>query len=61
MASQMKNTLLSVSELAQYLNVPKSWVYDRTYRDAIPHFKIGRLVRFDLEKVLEWLNDRKKG
>ena len=61
MVSQMNNKLLSVSELAQFLNVPKSWVYDRTYRDAIPHFKIGRLVRFDLEQVLGWLDDKKKG
>ncbi len=56
----MKN-LLSIEELAEYLNVPKSWIYDRTHRDAIPHFKLGRLVRFDLEEVLEWLDSKKKG
>ncbi len=56
----MNKQLLSVNELAEYLNVPKSWIYDRTHRDAIPHIKLGRLVRFDLEEVLEWLNNKKR-
>ncbi len=56
----MNRKLLSVEELAEYLNVRKSWIYDRTYRNEIPHFKMGRLVRFDLDKVLEWLNGKKR-
>ena len=32
----------SLEELARYLNVPKTWIYDR-----IPHFKLGKYLRFD--------------
>lgn len=53
--------LLTVEELARFLHVPKSWIYDRTYRDEIPHFKIGKLLRFDLEKIEEWLKEKERG
>jgi len=52
---------LTVEELAELLQVPKSWIYDRTYRDAIPHLKIGKLLRFDEQKILEWLEEQEKG
>jgi excisionase family DNA binding protein len=52
---------LTVDELARLLGVPKSWIYDRTYRNEIPHYKLGRLLRFDLEKIQKWLENNEKG
>ncbi len=46
---------LTVEELAEVLDVPKSWIYERTRHNAIPHFKIGKYVRFDMEEVTKWL------
>ena len=54
----MSLTLLSVEEIAERLNVPVSWVYSRTREkgpDAIPRLKVGKYVRFELEKVLAWI------
>ena len=54
----MTQNLLSVDELAESLNVPKSWVYSRsreTGPDAIPRIKVGKYVRFELDKVFVWL------
>jgi excisionase family DNA binding protein len=54
----MSLTLLSVEEIAERLNVPASWVYSRTREkgpDAIPRLKVGKYVRFELEKVLAWI------
>ena len=52
------NSLLDSDGLATYLNVPKSWVYERT-RDkgngSIPRVKVGKYVRFNIHDVLEWL------
>ena len=40
--------LWTISELAAYLGVPKSWIYDRTGPGgSVPHFKIGKYIRFD--------------
>jgi len=54
----MNNNLLSVDELAESLKVPKSWVYSRsreTGPDAMPRIRVGKYVRFELDKVLKWL------
>ncbi len=55
-------TLLTVEELAQALKVPKSWVYacTRKKKDSIPHLRVGRYPRFELPKVLAWLESKKK-
>ncbi len=51
--------LVGVAEIAQLLKVPISWVYERTRRRGIermPHFKLGKYLRFSKEEVLEWLH-----
>lgn len=51
--------LLSVSEVAQLLGVPASWVYGHTRSRGllrIPHIKLGKYVRFDPNKVRDWVS-----
>ncbi len=50
--------LLTVADVATLLNVPKSWVYDRTRMkglECIPHIKLGKYVRFEESAIREWL------
>jgi len=47
--------LLTPEELAIHLNVPLSWVYDRSRDNTIPLTKVGKYVRFSLSEVLAWL------
>lgn len=53
--------LLTVHEVAGFLRVPPSWVYERTRhrgRDRLPHIKVGKYLRFrpsDVETYLETL------
>ncbi len=50
--------LLTVQELAELLNVPVSWIYDRTRSGGpghIPHYKIGKYLRFAEEEVMDYL------
>ena len=44
-----------VEAAAKLLGVPKSWIYDRTRRNAIPMFRLGKYVRFDLDQLLKWM------
>jgi len=56
----MKEYLTAV-ELAQKLKVPISWIYDRTRKDGpekIPHYKIGKYIRFSEAEVLEYMRDK---
>lgn len=60
----MSQNLLSVEELAQKLNVPKSWIYSRTREtgpDAMPRVVCGKYRRFRLEDVMLWLKKKQNG
>jgi excisionase family DNA binding protein len=37
---------LTVDEAAERLGVTRSWIYERTRRNRIPHRKLGKFVRF---------------
>lgn len=57
----MNDNFLSVNELAEFLNVPKSWIYSRTREtgpDAMPSIKVGKYCRFVLDDVLDWLKNQ---
>ena len=53
------SNLVSVGELAKILNVPVSWIYQRTRLGpkAIPHLRVGKYVRFNPEDVLKFLRE----
>ncbi len=55
--------LLTIEELAQFLQVKKSWLYGQTRvasRTGFPVVRCGKYVRFKLDDVLEWLNNGSK-
>ena len=47
--------IVSVKPIAELLDVTPARVYDLAQQDLIPHIKLGRQVRFDLDKVEAWL------
>jgi excisionase family DNA binding protein len=57
------NRLLMPYELARVLNVSVSWVRNHaapSSKKRIPHKKVGGLLRFDLNEVMDWLNHQEK-
>jgi excisionase family DNA binding protein len=55
--------LVGAADIAQLLQVPISWVYERTRRRGIermPHFKLGKYLRFSKEEVSEWLHKSRR-
>lgn len=55
MAHRSRN-LADVPELAEYLGTSVRHVRSLIARRAIPHIKVGHLVRFDLDVVDDWLD-----
>ena len=56
--------LLTVAEVSAKMRVPISWVYERTRRHGagqIPHYKLGKYLRFDLAEVSAWLSTMQRG
>jgi len=53
--------LLDVKEAAALLNVPESWIYQHVRARAenrLPHFKLGKYLRFSAQALVEWLETR---
>ena len=60
MTKEKESKLLTVQQLSQLLNVPESWIYERTRQGqkAIPFIKLGAYVRFDAEEVINFFKLR---
>ena len=49
--------LLTLIELAAYLRVKKSRIYEYTSQRTIPFVKVGRSLRFPKQEIDRWLRD----
>ena len=53
---ERKDRLISVKELADYLDVPVTTLYQWRYRrEGPPGFRVGRHVRYRWSDVEEWI------
>jgi len=51
--------LLTVQDLADYLDVPVATIYAwRYHRQGPPGFRVGRHLRFRWSDVEQWISDR---
>lgn len=57
----MDNKLyLTYSELSEFIGISVSALKNLVRSKQIPHLKISRSVRFDLNDVQSWLEDKKQ-
>lgn len=57
MKNNTENSVLTVSELADYLKVPKSTIYKLAQEERLPGQKVGRHWRFRREAIDKWLEE----
>ena len=55
------NELMDVKGLAEYLNVKKQWIYEKTHLGIIPYYKVGKYPRYRKSKIDEWLLEKENG
>lgn len=57
------STLVDVKAMAKILSVKPSWIYvniqKRKGDERIPHFRVGKHLRFDPKAVSTWLGERR--
>lgn len=46
---------LTPFEAANYLGITQRHLRDLVYRRRVPHYKVGRLVRFSLADLDKWM------
>ena len=47
--------LLTVDDVARWLNVPKRWVYERAQRGDLPSGRFGKYLRFEHADVVTFI------
>ena len=52
------NKLLTPQEMSDVLGVKLSTIYQWTHLGFIPHFKLGRFVRFKENDINKWLESK---
>ena len=57
-------SLMTIDEVAEFLRVPVSWVYEHTRRravDRIPGFRLGKYWRFREADITNWIERQRIG
>jgi excisionase family DNA binding protein len=50
--------LLTIGEISDLLKVPVKTIYYWVYRNEVPYLKVGRHLRFETDKVLEFFREK---
>jgi excisionase family DNA binding protein len=58
---ELGGRLLTAKEVGELLQVNASWVLDAARRNAIPHIRLGRYVRFRQIDIETWLLGQRRG
>ena len=56
----MEKEFLNIGELSDFLGVKKSTIYSLVENKALPHYRIGRLIRFKRDDLNVWLESHRK-
>ena len=54
------NEFLSIDELSEYLNMKRSTLYALVESGELPHYRIGRLIRFKWDEVVQWMESHRR-
>jgi hypothetical protein len=57
----ISNRLIDAKQAGELLSVPHTWLLEQARRDAVPHIRLGRYVRFDPDQLLAWARRRARG
>ena len=55
----MQEPFIDVDDLAKFLKMKKQTAYHIVATLNIPHYRVGRLIRFKLSEVEDWMNKNK--
>jgi excisionase family DNA binding protein len=55
----MAKDFFSINELAENLNIKKSTLYSIVRNGDLPHYRIGRIIRFKRTDIESWLENHR--
>lgn len=55
----MEKRFISPIELSEYAGLKLDTIYSWIWQKKVPYHKMGRLVRFDLREIEEWIEGKR--
>ena len=55
---ELMEKLLTISQVAEVLQVSRSLIYKWVHYDFVPHIKIGNVLRFRESELIRWIKRR---
>lgn len=56
----VSDVYLTVTEASNYISVKKSFMYSLVESSEIPHYRLGRLIRFKHSDLDKWMEEHRK-
>lgn len=53
----MNKRLININELSEYIGLSTSTIYSWVSQRRIPFVKCGRLTKFDLQRINDWIKE----
>ncbi len=53
----MNKRLINTNELSEYIGLSTSTIYSWVSQRRIPFVKCGRLTKFDLQRINDWIEE----
>ncbi len=53
----MNKRLININELSEYIGLSTSTIYSWVSQQRIPFVKCGRLTKFDIQRIDEWIEE----
>jgi len=53
----MNKRLININELSEYIGLSISTIYSWVSQRRIPFVKCGRLTKFDLQRINDWIEE----
>jgi excisionase family DNA binding protein len=57
----MESEFIKIEEMSDYLNIKVKTLYSLVSSGDIPHYRVGRLIRFKKEDIDIWMEGNKAG
>jgi excisionase family DNA binding protein len=51
--------MMTVKELAEYINVKEKTIYNFVEKRLIPHYRLNRIIRFRKKEIDKWIDSKK--
>lgn len=59
MTVKIEKEVINLTELSAYTGLSKSTIWKKTSKRTIPHYKVGKMLYFNIKEINSWLQSNR--